>query len=227
MRVFLAIATFLVVQSVAAVASDWDDCRSEESQLAVSGCSAVIDGARDTGVENSGLAKAYVLRGQARVALQDYDPAVSDFGKAIELEPLNADAYFERGLAYKARGDYESAIRDFDTAAKLNASAAPSEKLGSGAASSDSAAVDDSSSGSPPAPVAKPASSPKPSASKTRNAKPKAKKVYKKKKKRQATKRKPKPKPKPKKQAKKKPKDDVWGTVNKQLKCSVNGGFDC
>ncbi len=225
MRIFLAVLTLLVSQSVMALASDWDDCRSGDSQSAVSGCSAVIDGAGESGLEKSGLAEAYVLRGQARVALEEYDPAVIDFGKAIELEPINADAYFERGLAFKARGDYESAIRDFDTAAKLNASAAPAEKLGSGATSNDSAAVEESTSGAPSAPVTKPASKPKPAASKSRTSKPKSKKVYKKKKKRQASK--PKPKPKPKKQAKQKPKDDVWGTVNKQIQCSVNGGFDC
>ncbi len=223
MRIFLISAAFLLASVPNALASDWENCRSDDHQSAVRGCSLVIDGAREAELENSGLAEAYVLRGKARVALEESDTAVGDFAKAIELEPLNADAYFERGLAYKASGKYESAIRDFDTAAKLNASAAPADKLGEGPSSSRSAAVEDGAESSVPVPVTKPADKPKPSAAQKPTAKPKAKKQSKKN--RQANK--PKPKPKPRKKAKQKPKDDVWKTVNKQLQCSVNGGFDC
>lgn len=217
MRVFLILTALVLAYVPNAMASDWDNCRSADHQSAVTGCSQIIDGARAAGLENSGLAEAYVLRGKARVALKENEEAVSDFGKAIELEPLNADAYFERGLAHKAGGKYELAIRDFDTAAKLNANAAPADKLGAGQSSNDTAAVEEGSGNAAPVPVTKPA------AAKERTAKPKAKKTYKKKQKRQASK----PKPKQRKKAKQKPKDDVWKTVNQQLKCSVNGGFDC
>jgi endogenous inhibitor of DNA gyrase (YacG/DUF329 family) len=44
----------------------------------------------------------------------------ADYGKAIELNPSNADAYYERGDAYDELGEYEKAIADYNTAIELD-----------------------------------------------------------------------------------------------------------
>jgi tetratricopeptide (TPR) repeat protein len=51
------------------------------------------------------------LRGWGHVGQREYDLAVSDYSKAIELSPVNrrAYAYKARGLAQEARGDFEAA----------------------------------------------------------------------------------------------------------------------
>ncbi len=50
----------------------------------------------------------------------DYEGAIEDFTKAIELNPENEDAYIERGIAKYKLEDYEGAIEDFTEAIELN-----------------------------------------------------------------------------------------------------------
>jgi tetratricopeptide (TPR) repeat protein len=51
---------------------------------------------------------------------KDYDGAIQDYSKAIELVPQDAVAYKNRGNAYKAKGDYEYAFQDYSKAIELN-----------------------------------------------------------------------------------------------------------
>lgn len=46
--------------------------------------------------------------------------AVSDYDKAIELNPSNADAYCDRGDAYDEMGEYSRVIADYSKAIKLD-----------------------------------------------------------------------------------------------------------
>ena len=70
-----------------------------------------IAGPSDRRAESAGdclkRATSYVERG-------DYDLAIADFDRAIELEPHSARSYYRRGLAYFAKGDHDQAIADFD-----------------------------------------------------------------------------------------------------------------
>ena len=50
----------------------------------------------------------------------DYETAVRDISKAIELNPNLAEAYNNRGLAYNNLGKYNEAIIDLDKAIELN-----------------------------------------------------------------------------------------------------------
>jgi tetratricopeptide (TPR) repeat protein/predicted Ser/Thr protein kinase len=77
-------------------------------------------------------AYSYVNRGIARNGLNDFDGAIEDYTKAIELaEPVNdrtnlTNAYSNRGAAYKFKGELENALEDLNTAVELgteNASA--------------------------------------------------------------------------------------------------------
>ncbi len=45
-----------------------------------------------------------------------YDLAISEFTKAIAIEPLSAETYNNRGIAYSRKGQYDLAIADFTKA---------------------------------------------------------------------------------------------------------------
>ena len=49
----------------------------------------------------------------------DYNRAIADYTKAIELNPNNADAYHIRGQAYSAKGGHARASVDFTKAKHL------------------------------------------------------------------------------------------------------------
>jgi tetratricopeptide (TPR) repeat protein len=51
---------------------------------------------------------------------KDYDKAIADYGKLIELHPKDAEAYVARGAEYIQTGKYDLAIADFDKATELD-----------------------------------------------------------------------------------------------------------
>ena len=56
----------------------------------------------------------YNLRGFAYWIKEEYDRAISDFSKAIDLKPERADLWKKRGFTYLfAKGDYEKARKDY------------------------------------------------------------------------------------------------------------------
>ena len=63
---------------------------------------------------------AYNNRGVTYVVKGDHDQAIQDYGKAIALNPDNAEPYCNRGIAYRKKGDHDQAIQDFDKAIDLN-----------------------------------------------------------------------------------------------------------
>ena len=50
----------------------------------------------------------------------EYDRAIQDFTKAIQINPKDAEAYNNRGFAYEKKGEYDRAIQDFDKAIQIN-----------------------------------------------------------------------------------------------------------
>ena len=65
-------------------------------------------------------ADVYNKRGIAHANKGKYDKAISDFDRAIEIQPKYAKAYFIRGLTYSKKGQYEKAISDFNKAIEIN-----------------------------------------------------------------------------------------------------------
>jgi serine/threonine-protein kinase len=66
------------------------------------------------------LVKTYYRRASSYEAKGDYDRAIADYGKAIELKPGFAAAYSGRGSTYRRKKEYERAIRDFGMALELD-----------------------------------------------------------------------------------------------------------
>lgn len=62
----------------------------------------------------------YRKRADESIARGDYESAVGDYNKAVELNPSDTSAYLNRGLAFFNRKDYARAIADYDKAIELN-----------------------------------------------------------------------------------------------------------
>ncbi len=59
---------------------------------------------------NSGLIKSFS---------DNYDEAIKDYDKAIEIDPSNSTALNNRGYTYNLMEDYENAVKDFEKAISL------------------------------------------------------------------------------------------------------------
>ena len=79
-------------------------------------CTQIINHS-DTG--NPQKAIAYFSRGNAYHDKGEYDHAIQDFDKVIELNPDDAEAYYNRGNAYHGKDKYDCAIQDYDKAIEL------------------------------------------------------------------------------------------------------------
>src|SRR5258708_31589841 len=101
MRWRFAVATVVAVTgAVAAIAPTqaqqspaWTACSGDTtlSDEAIEACTEIIQSGRET---KQNLAVAYIGRGTAYGDKGDYDRAIADFTKAIELDPKSAVAYF-------------------------------------------------------------------------------------------------------------------------------------
>ena len=66
-----------------------------------------------------GQSVAYYHRGLAYGVKGEYDRAIEDFNKAIELDPIHANTYHLRGHAYYNKGDHDLAIEDCNKSLEL------------------------------------------------------------------------------------------------------------
>ncbi|MCW6508295.1 tetratricopeptide repeat protein [Lichenifustis flavocetrariae] len=94
------------------------DCVSLGVERRISGCTSFI--ARGKAVKPGNLAIAYDNRGSAYYAKGEFDRAIADDNKALELNPTYAIAFGNRGLDYEAKGEHDRAIADFNQAIALN-----------------------------------------------------------------------------------------------------------
>lgn len=62
----------------------------------------------------------YQNRANANFVMGEYDAAIVDYNKAIELNPKESSIYFSRGLAYFNNKSFTPAIADFDKVIELD-----------------------------------------------------------------------------------------------------------
>ena len=65
-------------------------------------------------------AMTYYWWGETDYQIGDFDKAIADCSKAIELDPALAKAYYYRGRAFNGKGDFEKAIADYSKAIELD-----------------------------------------------------------------------------------------------------------
>lgn len=68
----------------------------------------------------NGSAISYQNRGNAYFHMNDYEPAIRDYSRAIALDPKKVDAYFNRAQSYKFMGDCLHAVEDYDSIIRLD-----------------------------------------------------------------------------------------------------------
>jgi serine/threonine protein kinase len=71
-------------------------------------------------VEDQSSAEVFIERGNTYYKQKDYDSAVQNYSKAIELNPRDANAYSSRGNAYYMKGDHDQAFADYNKALALD-----------------------------------------------------------------------------------------------------------
>ncbi|ABM79600.1 tetratricopeptide repeat-containing S1 family peptidase [Prochlorococcus marinus] len=62
----------------------------------------------------------YFLRAYAKKKLKDYQGAIADYSKALEINPEDANTFNNRGNAKHGLGDYQGAISDYTKAIELD-----------------------------------------------------------------------------------------------------------
>ena len=81
----------------------------------LSGCAA------DNGlIYSPDMAIFYKTRGESYYAEENYDLALADYNKAIEIYPRLVSAYILRARIYKEQENYDFALADYNRAAKIN-----------------------------------------------------------------------------------------------------------
>jgi tetratricopeptide (TPR) repeat protein len=65
------------------------------------------------------MEEAYAARGVAKRNLNDFEGAVLDYTKALELKPNYGRAYYNRALAYFHLGNEKNGCNDLNTALRL------------------------------------------------------------------------------------------------------------
>ncbi len=63
---------------------------------------------------------AFNNRGILRYELRNFLGAISDYTRAIEIDPQSAVSFNNRGNAYESHGEPDKACRDFDRAIELD-----------------------------------------------------------------------------------------------------------
>jgi tetratricopeptide (TPR) repeat protein len=117
-------ATMSLAQPVWAQSSaSYTQCNNEGNAMSfdarISGCTNVIQSGRESG---DNLAVVYNNRAIAYHAKGEYDRAIADYKKAIDINPRNADAYYNRAIVHDAKGEYDRAIADLSKAIEINPS---------------------------------------------------------------------------------------------------------
>ncbi|WP_024882258.1 F0F1 ATP synthase subunit A [Methylosinus sp. LW3] len=90
----------------------WTRCRAADAVTRITGCTEIIArGNRET--KRSRIA-AFISRSGAYRVKGDFDRAIADLDKALQLAPKSASALLDRASIHQARGDLDRAIADYD-----------------------------------------------------------------------------------------------------------------
>ncbi len=119
-RFVCASALILTISSASLCLAETDLCKQlaveKEYDKAIEACTKQING--EVAVRH--LEYSYSNRGAAYANSKQYDKAISDYSKAIKLNPEFATSYYNRAIAYTNNGQYDEAISDFNKVIELS-----------------------------------------------------------------------------------------------------------
>lgn len=81
---------------------------------------------KNDNLKESSSSEPYILCGRGKFEQEDFEGAILDFTKAIEISPNYSKGYLNRGLAKNEIYDFEGAIFDFNKAIEIS----PKEAIG-------------------------------------------------------------------------------------------------
>lgn len=121
----LAIAAAAPAHALTEEQIQWCENKGKQypPDLEIGGCTAVIESGRWSGVN---LSWAYFNRGNGHLRNKNYDRALSDYTRAIDLDPNYAMNYYNRGYVYQDQKDFRRAIQDYSSAIRISPSHAGS-----------------------------------------------------------------------------------------------------
>ena len=90
----------------------WTACRGADLDARIVGCTELI--ARGSWEARPNQIMAYINRGAAYRAKGDFDHALADLDKSLQLNPKSTRALNERALVYYSKGEFDRAIADYD-----------------------------------------------------------------------------------------------------------------
>ena len=125
MRLVLLLVCGLALQwpsSGAGHADEVEDCKNiDQPERSVPACTEAIQGKP---ADRELLAALHGFRGISHARLGNFELAIADFSRAIEINPQDEDAYRERGNVYVATGALDKAVSDFSKMIEINAKSA-------------------------------------------------------------------------------------------------------
>ena len=65
-------------------------------------------------------AQKYIDSGNSKQLSKQYDDAIKDYTKAIEIDSKNTEAYFQRANVYNLKGDKKNALKDYEKVMSLD-----------------------------------------------------------------------------------------------------------
>ena len=121
---FKSVIAFLAIVMVVTTAACAGDPASNIDATIEAGIAATMVGVE---LENAvkatmapPLAKEHFNRGFTYGKLGEYEKAIQEYDKVIQLNPAHTFAYFNRGHAYYSLGQHQRTIQDFDKVIQLN-----------------------------------------------------------------------------------------------------------
>jgi Na+/H+ antiporter NhaD/arsenite permease-like protein/Tfp pilus assembly protein PilF len=108
---------FCVSLGAAALAKSdrWPSCRGGVSAARIAACTEILARGSKKETKRNQIA-AYINRSSAYRATGDFDRAIADLDKALQLNPKSTLALIKRASIYQEKGDLDRAITDYNAA---------------------------------------------------------------------------------------------------------------
>lgn len=104
----------LIEKAQSLLADGEDHRKNREFSAALESFNSIIELPIEDGPErNLLLVHAYTCRGAAFAEQEQYDDAIDDFSRAIQINPEHSLGYYNRAMAWEAKGNADQALDDY------------------------------------------------------------------------------------------------------------------